>query len=110
RELTDQPLWISANVATIENLDSRGSLIKVDAKRDPPDVTLLDKAIERIRFKSAPRVQHQWLLIDGRTRAIVARGTDDLLTVSQDGRYAVTTGEDPSRLKVYELPLRRSML
>jgi hypothetical protein len=110
RELTDQPTWISQNVASVDNLDGTGHLIRIDARREPPELSWYEKWLGKIGIRLTPKSQHQWFLIDGRTRAIVTRGADDLLAVSRDGRYAVTTDEDENRLKIYELPLRRSVL
>jgi len=111
-DLNDRSIWIPQKVAHIEAVDVEGNLLMVQAFSDPTGPTWTQKALSWLGIKAGPvsGIRQEWLLIDGTSGQVLERGKDELLAISRDGRYVVTGDDNASRARVYELPLRRSLL
>jgi hypothetical protein len=95
-----------------EPIDQDACLIHVAGSHSETRPSLVQRVLDWIGFKRAASVSppHLWLLADGRTGEVLARNTDYLQAVSSDGRYLVSAEEDGSHAKLYELPLRPSLM
>src|SRR5262249_37650820 len=98
------PQWSS-----LEAVGVKRNLIRFETSRMEPQLTRLQAILNWLGFKQTPKADHQWLLIDSRSGRILHRGRDELIAVSADGRYLISGNEEQTDLKLYELPVRRSM-
>jgi hypothetical protein len=106
-------LLIPEYAGPIGTVDRQGNLVHFDGSRKVPEQRWWRQLLDRLGIMQAePGLldYHQWLLLDARTGAIVHTSRDYLRAVSADGRYAITGDDEHPEVRIYELPLRRSLL
>jgi hypothetical protein len=112
RPLASRTIQIPEWPGSIETVDAKGNFVCLSATKQPGDLTWPQKILDWLGYKqTAPaKGPHHWLLIDAKSGKVLDQGRDELLAVSSDGRYIVSRDWGKTGLKVYELPLQRSML
>ncbi len=91
--------------------DADGNFVSVWGWRDPSQTLIkLHRVLEWLGYKQDPPALDCWTLLDARSGAILQVGTGELIAVSADGRYVVSGDEQCEHIKIYELPLHRSLL
>jgi hypothetical protein len=111
-EVLDRTIRLSNSWGTIEALDRNGYLIRLDTVDLLTRLRWLQKVLGWLGLKPTPSddAPPQWLLFDLRSKEILARGADEFVAVSADGRYAVSRKPGESTLRVHVLPLHTSWL
>jgi hypothetical protein len=90
--------------------DAHGNFVRTwGPRKDRQALGKLDAVLEWLGYKQDARVSDYWELIDVRSGTLLHRGTGELIAVSDDGRYIVSGDEEGRDIKIYELPLRRSL-
>ena len=113
RELAGRHIRIPGAWGIIESADTEGNLIHACGWhwQLPGIGNWLPRWLAVFFFRAGDtKLHHAWLLIDGRSGTILHQGTDELQAVSSDGQYAVSGEHEPSQVKVYKLPVRKSLL
>jgi hypothetical protein len=110
RDLDDRTTWlVDSPTCGIDAADAAGTFVYVFAARRDNRETWRSRVL---RWRGIPFpgiIAEEWLLLDGGSGSVLHRGEDYLLAVSSDGRYAVSGNMEPSRVKIHELPLHRSI-
>jgi WD40 repeat protein len=95
---------------SLQAMDDDCNSVRLLTPREDDNRTKLHEILASLGFKQKPRLSYEWQLIDSRTGAIMRQGSETLLAVSRDGRYVVSGDPREARNKVYEIPLRRSLV
>jgi hypothetical protein len=110
RELLDRTIQLPKVFGNIERADRNGNLIRLDTVELQDRFTWLQTVLGWLGFKQPDEGLLQWYLVDVRSSQILDRGADELVAVSDDGRYAVSRKSAGSTLTLHEFPLHRSWL
>jgi WD40 repeat protein len=112
RELDERDIRLPEEHGVIATADAEGNLVQVCGWhwRLPGIGNWLPRWLSWIFFRAGDtKLYHAWLLIDSRSGTIVQQGTGELQAVSSDGEYVISGEHLDSRVKVYKLPVHKSI-
>jgi hypothetical protein len=109
KDLDTWSFSIFEHPGSIEAIGPAGNLIRIDATEWPPALTWFQKVLDRVGVKQTPAERHQWLIIDAGSGHLLHHGRDQLIAVSTDGRYVISGECYQTDMRLYELPLRKSI-
>jgi hypothetical protein len=112
RDLSERDIvFPGGSPANFKMADPDGHRIIVDEVRYNTGLTWNQKILAWLGIKqNIPRTWLASTLIEAGTGQILYRAGDEVLAVSSDGNYVVLGNWDGSRVRVFEMPYRRSLL